>query len=75
MRTGTVKWYSDLIGVGFVAADDSDEELLVTSGDARTDWTALASGRRVVFATGPRVAFGLCRRAIGVRALPNGNDE
>jgi cold shock CspA family protein len=75
MRTGRVRWFNDLLGVGFISADGSDEDLLVTTGDPRTDWTVLTSGRRVIFATGPSVALGLCRRAISVRALPNDEDE
>jgi CspA family cold shock protein len=50
MATGTVKWFSDDKGFGFITPDDESKELFVHhSGIAGDGYHSLAEGAKVTF--------------------------
>ena len=50
MATGTVKWFNDAKGFGFLTPDDGGEDLFVHfSGIAMPGFKTLAEGQRVAF--------------------------
>ena len=51
MPTGTVKWFNDEKGFGFIAADDGGRDLFVHHTSINSDgYRSLAEGSRVTFA-------------------------
>ena len=54
MATGTVKWFSDEKGFGFVSPDDSGKDLFVHhSGSAGAGFRSLQEGDKVSFDSEP----------------------
>jgi CspA family cold shock protein len=50
MATGTVKWFSDEKGFGFITPDDGDRDLFVHfSGIAGDGYRSLAEGTKVSY--------------------------
>jgi CspA family cold shock protein len=50
MATGTVKWFSDQKGYGFITPDEGDKDLFVHhSNIAGTGFKSLAEGAKVEF--------------------------
>ena len=50
MRTGTVKWFSEAKGYGFITPQDGGKDVFVHhSAIAGTGFKALAEGQRVTF--------------------------
>jgi len=67
MAIGTVKWFNDASGYGFIAPDNSGPDLYVrTSSIADAGLATLQAGERVEFE--PRVA-GMGPEAVGVLRL------
>src|SRR5207248_3061637 len=65
METGTVKWFNEGSGYGFIAPDDGGNELFVRGGSVvGEEPVALIAGERVEFES--RVA-GMGPEAVGVR--------
>jgi len=65
METGTVKWFNEGSGYGFIASDDGGNELFVRGGSVvGEEPVALIAGERVEFES--RVA-GMGPEAVGVR--------
>jgi CspA family cold shock protein len=57
MRTGTVKWFNDAKGYGFIAPEDGGEDLFVHFSAIQGDgFRSLAEGQSVTFETqqGPK---------------------
>ena len=57
MATGTVKWFSDEKGFGFITPDDAGKDLFVHHSSIQGDgYKSLAEGARVTFETeqGPK---------------------
>jgi cold shock protein len=57
MATGTVKWFSDQKGYGFITPDDQDKDLFVHhSGIAGSGFKSLREGAKVSYdaETGPK---------------------
>ena len=54
MATGTVKWFSDEKGFGFITPDDQGKDLFVHHSDIEADgFRTLAEGARVEFEAQP----------------------
>jgi CspA family cold shock protein len=49
MSTGTVKWFSDARGYGFIAPDEGGPDLFVRFTGILGDFRTLAEGERVEF--------------------------
>jgi len=50
MATGTVKWFSDDKGFGFITPDDGSKDLFVHhSAIAASGWRSLAEGAKVSY--------------------------
>ncbi|TMK70192.1 MAG: cold shock domain-containing protein [Actinobacteria bacterium] len=50
MATGTVKWFSDPKGFGFITPDEGDKDVFVHHSNIAGDgYKSLAEGARVVF--------------------------
>ena len=50
MATGTVKWFSDAKGYGFIAPDEGDKDLFIHhSNIVGGGYKSLAEGAKVVF--------------------------
>jgi CspA family cold shock protein len=57
MATGTVKWFSDAKGFGFITPDDQSKDLFVHhSGISGSGFTSLTEGAKVSYdaAQGPK---------------------
>ncbi len=53
MSTGTVKWFSERKGYGFIVPDESGEELFVHHSDIKMDgYTTLKDGQKVEYEIG-----------------------
>ncbi len=53
MSTGTVKWFSERKGYGFIVPDESGEELFVHHSDIKMDgFTTLNEGQKVEYEIG-----------------------
>jgi cold shock protein len=51
---GTVKWFSEQKGYGFITPDDGGEDILVLyTGVRGTGFSALAEGQRVIYELSP----------------------
>ena len=66
MPQGTVKWFSDDKGYGFILPDEGGEELFVHYADVEgSGFRSLLEGERVIYEVAPRGEKG--PRAINVR--------
>ena len=66
MATGTVKWFNDSKGMGFILPEDGGRDLFVHRSEVKTDSQILQEGQKVEFETqdadkGPK--------AVNVRAI------
>jgi len=53
METGTVKWFNDAKGFGFITPDAGGADLFAHFSEIRTDgFKSLAEGQKVGFVTG-----------------------
>ena len=53
MSTGTVKWFDERKGYGFIVPDESGEELFVHHSDIKMDgYTTLKDGQKVEYEIG-----------------------
>ena len=53
MSTGTVKWFSEKKGFGFIVQDDSSDDLFVHHSDIKMDgYTTLNEGQKVEYEIG-----------------------
>ncbi len=53
MATGTVKWFDEKKGFGFITPDDGGKELFVHHSEIKTDgFATLAEGQKVQFEVG-----------------------
>ncbi len=53
MSTGTVKWFSEKKGFGFIFPDDSSDDLFVHHSDSKMDgYTTLNEGQKVEYEIG-----------------------
>lgn len=67
MKTGTVKWFNNAKGYGFILADDSNEDLFVHYSTIKMDgYRTLKAGQSVEFETqaGDKGAHAINIRAI-----------
>jgi CspA family cold shock protein len=50
MQTGTVKWFNDARGFGFIAPDDGDEDLFAHFSEVKSGgFKSLGDGQKVSF--------------------------
>ncbi|MFM0140501.1 cold-shock protein [Caballeronia grimmiae] len=50
MTTGTVKWFNDAKGYGFITSDDGDGDIFAHFSEIRADgYKSLAENQRVTF--------------------------
>ena len=67
-QEGTVKWFSDEKGYGFISPDDGGEDLFVHSTDIEgSGFRSLQEGERVAYEAAPQGTRG--PRAVNVRKL------
>ena len=53
MNTGTVKWFSERKGYGFIVPDDGDDDLFVHHSEIQSEGTAaLREGQKVEYEIG-----------------------
>jgi CspA family cold shock protein len=53
VATGTVKWFNEKKGFGFITPDDGGKELFVHHSEIKTDgFATLAEGQKVSFEVG-----------------------
>ena len=53
MATGTVKWFNEKKGFGFIRPDDGDKELFVHHSEIKTEgFATLAEGQKVTYEVG-----------------------
>ena len=53
MSTGTVKWFNEKKGYGFITPDDGNEDLFVHHSEIKTDgYASLHEGQKVEFTIG-----------------------
>ncbi len=53
MSTGTVKWFNEKKGFGFITPDDGGKELFVHHSEIKTNgYATLAEGQKVQFEVG-----------------------
>lgn len=54
MATGTVKWFNDQKGFGFIRPDDGGDDLFIHHSNIAMDgFRSLAEGQKVEFEAGP----------------------
>jgi CspA family cold shock protein len=67
MATGTVKWFNDAKGYGFIAPDEGEKDLFIHHTNIRGDgYKSLAEGAKVEFESRPGTKG---PEAIGVKLL------
>lgn len=52
MATGTVKWFSDEKGFGFIVPDDGGKDLFIHRSNVETNSQTLKDGEKVTFEVG-----------------------
>jgi cold shock protein len=80
VATGTVRWFNDPSGYGYIVPDEGGKDLFVHRGSIVGDWrtTTLTEGARVVFkrrqgGMGPEAINVSCDGAAGGRPPTNPN--
>ena len=63
MASGTVKWFNEENGYGFIAADEGGKDLFVHRGSIVGDW------RTRTLSEGARVGFELHQGGLGPEAI------
>jgi cold shock protein len=63
LASGTVKWFNDESGYGYIAADEGGKDLFVHRGSIVGDW------RTRTLAEGARVGFELRKGGLGPEAV------
>ena len=53
MKTGTIKWYNNCLGYGFIKPDDGSEDVYVHHSETETDFNCL------LFEEGQKVTYDL----------------
>lgn len=70
MNNGTVKWFNDDKGFGFIANDETSEEVFVHFSAIQTEgFKKLAEGQKVAYDTEPDPKNSSKLRAVNVRPL------
>lgn len=70
MHTGTVKWFNETKGFGFISDDDGSGDVFVHfSAIQGTGFRTLADGQKVEFGTEPDPKDPNKLRAVNVRAI------